>query len=179
MARRSTLLSVQLAPQQPCAAWGRTPPVPHSRGPPTLQLVSQQEQVEIAAQGALAQRMQSVCQPSFAPSCTSRPEGGPGDVVISKPKSYSGRGPRVHTDTWASGHAADQNWTLARSQEVKSKMEGMGCVLADRVRNQTQPTSGPLLLLGTLALGFMVPGLGGCYPPHLATPRKDGVWHDG
>lgn len=83
------------------------------------------------------------------------------------------------THTWASGHAADQNWTLARSQEVKSKMEGMGHVLADRVRNQTQPTSGPLLLLGTLALGFMVPGLGGCYPPHLATARKDGVWHDG
>lgn len=32
-------------------------------------------------------------------------------------------------------------------------------------RNQTLPTSGPFLFLGTLALGFMAPGLGGATLP--------------
>lgn len=86
---------------------------------------------------------------------------------------------QVHTDTRAYGHAADQNWTLSHSQKVRFKMEGMGCVLTERARNQTQPTSGPFLLLGTLALGFMAPRPGSCYPPPMAMPRKDGVWRDG
>lgn len=44
--------------------------------------------------GVLWHKERSQCGPSFAPSSTSRPEGGPGDVVASKPKSYSGGRPR-------------------------------------------------------------------------------------
>lgn len=81
---------------QPCAAWGRTPPSPTSAPeafPPFSRFLSRNKW-RFQHRGALAQRTQSVCGPSFAPSSTSRPEGGPGDVVASKPKSYSGGGPR-------------------------------------------------------------------------------------
>lgn len=168
-------MSLQLA-AQPCAAWGRTPPSPiHSRGPPTLQLVSQQEQVEISAHGCSGTKNAVSVRAQLCAFLDFKARGRAWGCCCIKAKKLLRWETQVHTDTWASGHAADRNWTLSQSQEVKSKMEGMGCVLANRARNQTQSASGPFLLLGTLALGFMAPGLGGCNPPHLATPRHGGM----
>lgn len=85
----------------------------------------------------------------------------------------------MHMDTRASGHAADQNWTPSQSQKVEFEMEGIGAC-ADSEGQKTD-TAGlwPFLLLGTPAPGFVTPRPGGCYPPHMSTPRKDEVWHDG
>lgn len=110
---------LQLAPQQPCPAWGGPPP--------TLQLASQRERMEIAAQGCSGMK-NTVCRPSlhFLYFEARGWAWGCWCIEARKPPRQE---TQVDTDTWASGHAADQNWTLSQSQKVKFEMEGMGCVL--------------------------------------------------
>lgn len=100
-------------------------------------------------------------------------------MLVHQSQKDTQAGDQMHMDTWASGHAADQNWTPSQSQKVKFEMEGIRAC-ADREGQKTD-TAGlwPFLLLGTPAPGFMTPWPGGCYPPHVSTPWKDEVWHDG
>jgi len=119
VARGSTLTGLQLAPQQPCLAWGG--PLP-----PFSWLLSGHEW-SFLRRAAPAQRTQYA-----GPACTllyseaRRWALGCWCIEARKPPRQE---TQVHTDTWASGHAADQNWTPSQSQKVKFEMEGMGRVL--------------------------------------------------
>lgn len=55
----------------------------------------------------------------------------------------------MHVDTWASGHAADQNWTPSQSQKVEFEMEGIGRVRTEGARKQTQLAYGPFCSSGS------------------------------
>lgn len=125
------------------AAWPGTdllPPNAHSSPCPSHPVLSGNRDVGISTQSSSCTKNTVNMQAQLARPCILKPEGGPGDATQLNQKTSQQRTRRTGAHRPLGTLLA--RIRLSQSQEVKSKLEGVGHEMTERAGNQIRPTSG-------------------------------------